>query len=499
MRTATTDPKYYYGSGGIAYWWAMYNGLKARGFTAGNVFGTNTILTEHMATRFIQAGTDGPVVGLEVQNVTAAGGRTLNIRARRCVFIGAGGWKSNVAMRTNWDPRLDDDFSAGGWPYAKSYGEMHHGRQRHRRRPDRHGLRRRVPLQVGHQAVPALDARSVTGSYITQSTDSVGVSVPNAFEKTMCIGANGKRFIDEYTSNLIDAQDFAEAYACMQKPRVVWAVMDNTSVPATWKTAANPNVGPYLSADMMATGADLGSLAVAMGLSTAAQANFVDEVGKYNGYVQSGVDPYGKPAAHMTAQIFTGPFWAVKAMFFIHDQMSGITVNVAGQVVKRNGHRGPNAIPLAMQPVIPRLYAAGEVAGGYYGNERGHGKIGCIMNLSRKVGKNLAKEGIMGRAKSTLTLVSNAASAVHGNAVTLTATLASSGGVLAHSQVTLQVRVPGSAVFTDVTPAWTLSAARTASDDYLLAKKGVYTFRAQFAGNGSFLATTSNEVAITSK
>ena len=507
---AVTDPLYYPGSGGISYWTVMYNGLKARGFTAGSAFGKNNILTEHLVSRFIQAGTDGPVVGVEVQNVTAAGGPTLNIRARRAVFIGAGGWKSNSGMRTNWDPRLDDDFSAGGWPYAKSYGEMIMAANDIG--ADLTGMdfvgeyRFKWATRLYQHWTPD----PTTGSYITQPTDSVGVSVPNGFAKTMCVGADGHRFIDEYTSNLIDAQAFAEAYACMSKPRVVWAVMDNATVPAAWTAGIkinNANAAPYLSPDMMATGADLPTLAKNMGLSAAAQAAFVTEVGNYNKYVASAMadsknpvsydTDFGKPNAQMTAQIATGPFWAVQAQFFIHDQMSGITVNVMGQVVKRNGHRGPGIIPLALQPVIPRLYAAGEVAGGYYGNERGHGKIGCIMNLSRKVGKNLAKENAMGNAKTSLALVSSAAKARHGRTVTLTGTLASPGGLLTGSQVSLQVMVPGTAYATVGDPM-DLSAARTAAATYKLATKGTYRFRMQFAGNGSFMASTSNEVVVTS-
>ena len=44
--------------------------------------------------KFIQAGNDGPVVGVEVKDI--AGGKTLNIRTRRAVVIGAGGWKANA-------------------------------------------------------------------------------------------------------------------------------------------------------------------------------------------------------------------------------------------------------------------------------------------------------------------------------------------------------------------------------------------------------------------
>jgi hypothetical protein len=51
-------------------------------------------------------------------------GRTQNFKARKAVFLGSGGWKSNVAMRLNWDPRLNEDLGAGGAPFVETSGEM---------------------------------------------------------------------------------------------------------------------------------------------------------------------------------------------------------------------------------------------------------------------------------------------------------------------------------------------------------------------------------------
>ena len=214
--TDTNDPKWYPGSGGISYWYVMYQALKARGITLGD-----RLLAEHKAVRFIQAGTDGPVVGVEVQDI--AGGKTLNIRTRRAVFIGAGGWKSNVAMRTNWDPRLDEDFNAGGMPYVETSGEMIMAAND-------------IGADLtGMDFVCEFRVKWGTQKYqnwtndITAPTSGAGLSVPNTYDKAICVDSSGKRFIDEYTSNTIDAQDFCEAFACMPKPRAIWAVMDSAT------------------------------------------------------------------------------------------------------------------------------------------------------------------------------------------------------------------------------------------------------------------------------
>ena len=514
--TDPTDPKYYYGTNGIAWWWAMYNGMRARGFTAGSTFGTNNILTEHKATRFIQAGVDTPVVGLEIQNVTAAGGPTLNVRARRSVVIAAGGWKSNVAMRTNWDPRLDADFAAGGAPYVESLGEMIMAANDIG--ADLTGMDYVCEFRVkwGTLLYQHWTPNTTTGSYITQTGDATGLSMN--FEQGTCVNQNGSRFCDEWTTNQIDAQDFCEAFANMYSPgnkRSVWAIVDDTKVPAAWKTAQaapNPNVSPCVSANMIATGADLATLATNMGLNAGAAANLTAAIKQYNADVAAKQNDsvFGKPAAHMknfittdttdtTGQTITGPFWAVKAQFFAHDQMSGITVNAKGQVTKRDAHRGPDAVALADQEVIERLYAAGEACGGYYGNERGHGKIGCIMNIARQVGTNAAAEKPLGAAVTTLALKASAASLAHGKTVKLTGTLGGANGIVAGSKVTLQVRVPGSSAYKTVGKALTVSAARKAVASYKLAKKGTYHFRMKFAGTTSFAASTSTAVTVVSK
>ena len=223
----------------------------------------------------------------------------------------------------------------------------------------------------------------------------------------MCVGADGKRFIDEYTSNTIDGQDFCEAFANMQKPRAVWFVCSDDKVTAdsNWRTSlANPtpDVSPCVSADMIFSDATVAGLAAKMGVDAA---TLPAEIDKFNGFVTAEVDTdFGRPAAHMAVRSTpTKALWAVKAQFFAHDQMSGITVNTKGQVVKRNSHLGP--APLfrsTSRRVIERLYAAGEIAGGYYGNERGHGKIGIVMNAGRIAGQQVVKEASVGKKATAL-------------------------------------------------------------------------------------------------
>jgi flavocytochrome c len=471
----------YEATNGAAYYQVMYQALVARGVTT---------LLQHKAVKLIQAGEDGPIVGVEVQDI--AGGKTLNIRTRRSVFLGSGGFKSNIAMRVVQDPRLDEDFSAGGLPYVETTGEM---------------IMAAVDAGADLTGMAFVcEFRFKWGTKIYQLWDgntnhrTGGAGLTANFDKSICVNNDGQRFVDEYTSTLLSGQPFAEAYASLEKPRQCWNVLDSASVTAAWQTALaspNPAVSPCVSADMIYSADTLAALAAKMGVNAA---NFQAEVAKYNGYVDSGVDSdFDRPADHMKTKIATAPFYACKAQFFAHDQMSGLTVNVPGQVIKRSEHIGPTPIPIDQQEVIPRLYAGGECCGGYYGKNRGHGKIGLIMNISRRVGRSAAAETPLGAAVTSLSAKADRAALKRGQTVSLSGVLSGSGGVPAGALVSLQVRAPGKGTFATVPGEMTLDAARTVAKSYKLLKQGTYYFRMQFAGTPSFAPCTSADAKVVSR
>ena len=67
-RAATTDPSWYYPAAAASPTGTRCTTTSRRAASRPAPFGTNNILTEHKAARFIQAGADGPVVGIEVQD-----------------------------------------------------------------------------------------------------------------------------------------------------------------------------------------------------------------------------------------------------------------------------------------------------------------------------------------------------------------------------------------------------------------------------------------------
>ena len=106
---------------------------------------------------------------------------------------------------------------------------------------------------------------------------------------------------------------------------------------------------------------------------------FVDEINKYNSYVDNGKDPdFGKPVFEM--KVLNGPFYACPAKPAIHHTMGGLQINTNSEVLNTEGK------------VIPGLYAAGEVTGGIHaGNRLGGNAIADIFVFGRIAGENASK------------------------------------------------------------------------------------------------------------
>jgi flavocytochrome c len=365
----------YPGNSGNAYWTVLNNAA---------VKGGATTLLKHQVTRLIRPDPNGPVVGVEVLNE----GKTLYFKARRAVFLGSGGWKSNVYMRMAWDPRLDTDLSAGGLPYVNTTGEC---------------IMQAVDIGAGLTDMSYVcEFRFKWGTkvyqlweppVVTNVTSGAGLSISD-FQKVVMVKNDGKRFVNEVAASLYPQKPFYEAFINLaERPRAVWAIADAKGV-ADFKWAVDafkspqPLKTPALSPDTVAVADTLEDLAKKINVPAA---NLVETIKRYNGFVDAGKDEdFGKPKP--TTKIATGPFYAAKCQFFAHDQMGGLRANTKGQVLDRQEQLSGKVIPIDQQKVIPNLYAAGESVGGYVGTDRGHGKISIYMVFARIAGKYAAGE-----------------------------------------------------------------------------------------------------------
>ncbi len=365
----------YIGSKGISFWLVLYKAIQERGIS---------IQLNTKMTKIIRPEAGGPVTGIEVE----VDGQTQTIKANKAVLLASGGWKANVQMRQAWDPRLDKDLSAGGLPFVNTDGSG-----------------TLAALSVGAAQTDmsfVCEFRFKWGTAIYQTWEpptldtipgGAGLSVGD-YNHLMIVQNDGKRFVDETGAMAYPQKPFYDAYLNLPtKPRNVWGITDADGAAAlkwTPEIFSNPTPmsGQALSEDRIAMADTLEELAAKMQLPADALAASVE---RYNSFLDLDADPdFGKPSPYY--RLVKPPFFAAKVQFFAHDQMGGIRANTQGQVIEQAGMLTASAVSIDEEPVIPHLYAAGEVVGGYVGAERGHGKISIYMTLARIVGKAAAAE-----------------------------------------------------------------------------------------------------------
>lgn len=365
----------YIGSKGISFWLVLYKAVQERNIP---------IQLNTRMTRIIQPEAGGPVTGIEVE----VDGQTQTIKANKAVLLATGGWKSNVAMRQAWDPRLDADLSAGGLPFVQTDGS---------------GIC--AALETGAALTDmsfVCEFRFKWGTEIYQTWEpptldtvpgGAGLSV-NDYHRLMIVQNEGKRFVNEMSAVAYPQKPFYDAFLNLPtKPRNVWAITDaDGAVALKWEaeTFNNPTplVTPALSADRIAMADTLEEMAEKMKIPVE---GLLASVERYNSFIDLDMDPdFGKPGPYY--RIAKPPFFAAKMQFFAHDQMGGLRANTKGQVISSAGMLAAKAVSIDEEPVIPHLYAVGEVVGGYVGAERGHGKISIYMTLARLVGRAAAAE-----------------------------------------------------------------------------------------------------------
>ena len=366
----------YPGAGGISHW----NVINDEAINQG----VETLL-EHEATKLVQRASDGAILGVQVN----AKGTIQYFKAKKAVILASGGFKSNTAMLRNWEPRIDSDISAGGEPYLTQC----------------QAIMSEAAVACGaaqRDMSFVCEYRFKWGTRYYQHWDPVDISNPPVlttglavgdFTNLMIVNGSGERFCNEEEAGEYPQDPFYDAFLTLQeRPRRVWVIADATIAEANrWNldaiAAPDESSPPCLAPDYVAIADTIEELAGKMGIDAAA---LKAEVDKYNGFVDAGEDEdFGKEGLEMKLE--TGPFYALRVTFFAHDQQAGLTVNTKAQVVSRASLFGESKA-IDDRPIIPHLYACGESAGGYYGQARGHGKIGVCMYWGRVAGREAAKE-----------------------------------------------------------------------------------------------------------
>ena len=227
--------------------------------------------------------------------------------------------------------------------------------------------------------IPSDNAKGITGDGILMGREIganlVGMGyiqlVPKQImrlqaENYIFVNSEGRRYVNEYSER-------DELCAATLSNPGAYSVFDQVSAGITNDHMSQEVIDNLVTTGQIFRADTIEGLAEQIGMDPAVLA---DEVAKYNGFIDSGVDTdFGKK--QLGVKIEQAPFYACALIMKIHHTMGGLEINTNAQVIDVNGS------------VIPNLYAAGEVTGGIHaGNRLGGNALADAFTFGRIAGKN---------------------------------------------------------------------------------------------------------------
>ena len=298
---------------------------------------------------------DGRVVGVKAEQ---ADGTEVILHANKAVILACGGFGNNIEMcqeyNTYW-AEIPDDMKT-----TNASGQTGDG------------------IKMGLQAGAALTGMNfIQLMHVSDpvSGDLFTGLIPQQSANYIMFNQEGKRFVAETSPRDTIAQ------AAIDNGGLFFLIADiDIAEEARWLSDWEVEVenGRAYKADTLE---ELGKL---MGYDDATIATFVEEVEKFNGYVDAANDPDFNRTA-FDQKIDNGPFFATPRKPAIHHTMGGLVIDTDAHVLNEAGE------------IIPGLYAAGEVTGGIHGGNRlGGNAVADVMVFGRIAGTNAAAEESVG-------------------------------------------------------------------------------------------------------
>jgi len=306
----------------------------------------------HRAMRLIIDPTTRRVFGLKVK---VKDKEEQNFKAKKAVILATGGFGRNPELVAEYGPYFLN------WVPTMCHGHLGDG----------------LKMALEQGAATAHIGRAVSGSFATDVETRTGIMDFVGYAGGIFVNINGKRFADEGMRVKFYGLVSEEG---MKQPEHVWfAIIDDKMK----KTTLRP---PMMHKAKPVEAPTLEELAGKLGINPA---GLMATVEKYNrdldtlGYdsefdrrTQEGC--IGKPI-----KLDTPPYYGYKCTGSTSSFKGGIKINDKMQVVNQYGE------------VIPGLYAAGEIAGGLWGNNSTYlpgTMVSASMTFGRLAGRNAVKE-----------------------------------------------------------------------------------------------------------
>lgn len=295
---------------------------------------------------------NGKVTGVKA---VKSDGTPVTLKANKGVVMATGGFGANPEMRQKYNtywPEMPLTMKTTNTPAATGDGII-------------------MGEKIGAQLVGMGFIQLMPSSH--PETGSLSGGVWGSAETQVFVNKDGKRFVNEYAE-----RDVLASAALQQEDQLFYIICDkNTAgISPEGKNVWGDDVEKLVETKSIYRADTLEDLAVQLGMEKNA---LVDEINKYNSFIDKGVDPeFGK--SNFGTKIETAPFYATPRSPSVHHTMGGLAIDTSARVLDANN-----------QP-IPGLYAAGEVTGGIHaGNRLGGNAITDIIVFGKIAGQSASQ------------------------------------------------------------------------------------------------------------
>ena len=290
---------------------------------------------------------DGKVIGVKSKRVD---GTEVTSYAKGGVVLATGGFAANAKMVADydnyWGIYVDDRTKSTNVGTTVGDGIV-------------------MADEIGASLVGMGYSQMMPSSHPITGTMTDGIW--GSAETQIFVNSDGVRYVNEYAE-----RDVLSKAALDQKDGIFFIIGDSDILARYDEPAllAMEEAGHIHYADT------LEELAEEMGVPVDV---FVEEMEKYNSYVDNQEDPdFGKPNFG-NEKLDNPPFVATPRKPSLHHTMGGLEITVKGEVLDKSGN------------TIEGLFAAGEVTGGIHaGNRLGGNAIADIMVFGRIAGSSAA-------------------------------------------------------------------------------------------------------------
>lgn len=295
---------------------------------------------------------NGRVVGVKA---TKSDGTPVTLKASKGVIMATGGFGANPEMRQKYNTYWEEmplTMKTTNTPAATGDGIN-------------------MGIQVGAKLIGMEFIQLMPSSH--PETGALSGGVWGSAEDQVFVNKAGKRFINEYSE-----RDVLAKAALQQEEQLFFIICDKN-------TAGNMPDGKNLWGDDVERLIETGSVYRADTLEELAtqigadKETFVNEINKYNSYIEKGNDPEFQKT-NFGKKIEVAPFYATPRSPSVHHTMGGLAMDTDARVLDENNQ------------VIPGFYAAGEVTGGIHaGNRLGGNAITDIMVFGKIAGESASQ------------------------------------------------------------------------------------------------------------